>query len=80
MKQLLWLVETIIVSKQQREKEGFLSTEEAFHHTVTSFIQFRKCAYFTHKASSQQLHSDSSEMCSAFLEIPPSPLFNILPG
>lgn len=82
VKQLLWLVETVITSEQQREKEGFLFLlKEAFHYTVTSFIQFRKCAYFTHKASSQQLHSHSSEMCSAFLEIPPpSSLFSILLG
>ena len=72
MEQLLWLVEIVIVSEQQGKREGFLCLfKEAFHYTVTSFIRFRKCAYFPHKASSHQQLSASSKMCSDFLEIPP---------
>lgn len=71
MKQPLWVVEIVIVGEQQGEKEGFLALlKEAFHHTLTSFIGFRKCAYFTNKGSSHQQLSASSELCSAFLEIP----------
>lgn len=58
----------VIVSEQRRKKEGLLSVlKEALHHTVTSFIHFGKCAYFSHKGSSQQRDVFSLDL-SPFLE------------
>lgn len=63
MKEPLLLVEIVIVSEQERKKEGFLSLlKETFHYTGSSFIWFRKCAHFTHKAVFQQQLSHSSNM------------------